>query len=949
MHTRHFLLLKPIATLLLIFSAVSLTFASEINKSPNDVREYESITLANNLTVLLISDPNTDKAAVSMDISIGSAANPENRAGLAHFLEHMLFLGTTKYPDAGEYQAYIQSHGGSHNAFTALTNTNYFFDINASDLDPALDRFSQFFISPLFSEEYTDRERHAVNSEYSAKIRDDGRRIYAASQQAMNPDHPASRFAVGNLETLSNDTEGALRNELLSFYQTYYSANRMRLVILGKEPVKQLEAMAKAHFSTIENTNAPLFKITQPQYLKNNLPLEISITTLKDTRSLSMSFPTPSNHPYWQSKPLHLFSSLIGYEGEGSLLALLKDKGWATGLGASPGQDFDSESSFHVQISLTPAGLKHTDDIVSLFFSFVNDLKITGISEALYNEERLLSEQQFRFLAEQEPIHYVTQLTQSMQDYPEAHWLDAPYLLERYDTAIFNQFIQSIRPDNMVLSRQAQELDTDSTEYYYNSTYQIKPIAAQRITRWNQAGEEDNLHIRQLNPFVAEHVEIKPQPAQTTLQSTLKPMRIDTGKDGVSLWHLQDATFNVPKADFYFTLLSPLAREGAAATVGLSLYADMISDELNKSLYDAGMAGLSARIYSHQRGLSVRISGFDDKISVLSELIAKTLRSPQLSPSRFDRVLRDYQEQLKNAEKDKPYSQLFRVGSEILMHDSTLDELQQVAANYTLKQLSTLIERLYQSAELRVLSHGNLTAKEASKMTTSLLDQLETIHTANVAPQVNALSLTPGEIQQQTLNIEHNDSATILYLQGSDKSFQTRGAVALLSEILSAPFYTQLRTEQQLGYIVFATPMPLRQLPGLALVVQSPTASPEKIQNSMQDFLTSFSQQLSTLNDIQIDQFKSSVNARINAQERQLQERTNRFWQEIDQDETNFDSQQQLTKAINQLTRQDLIMNFGALLRRQMVLQSSGAGLIQEQTAKNQQNITVPVPEISPK
>lgn len=924
MRTEHFSLGKLVTSLVVVFCTASYSYASDITKSQNDMRDYQPITLKNGLNVLLVSDPGTDKAAASLNVNIGSAANPKNRAGLAHFLEHMLFLGTDKYPQAGEYQAFIQSHGGSHNAFTALKNTNYFFDINADDLEPALDRFSQFFIAPLFSEEYTDRERHAVNSEYSAKLRDDGRRAYAATQQAMNPAHPASRFAVGNLDTLPNDKEGSLRSDLINFYQQYYSANQMTLVIIGKQPLNQLESIAKQYFSAIKNNNAPTFIIEEPQFKPADLPLELTIKTLKDTQSLSLSFPTQANLPFWQSKPLYLLSSLIGYEGEGSLLALLKEKGWATGLGASPGQSFASESSFHIQVSLTPEGLKHTDEIVSLFFSFIQSIKKEGISQAIYNEEKLLNAQQFRFLAEQEPIHYVTQLTQSMQDFPQKNWLDAPYILEQYDLDVINQFIQAIRPDNMVLSVKAKNLETNITEPYYDSDYSINQISASRIKHWQQAELINNLHIRNPNPFIAENTDLQP-----LTEDLLKPIQLDTNKPGVTLWQLQDTTFKVPKADLYFTLLTPLARNGAEVTTGLNLYTDMASDELNKSLYDAGTAGLSARIYAHQRGISVRISGFDDKIEVLSKLIARTLRKPELSQARFNRVLQAYQEQLKNSDKDKPYNQLFRVGYEVLMHNASLDELQKTANGYSLEKLSSLIEQLFKSTEVRVLSHGNLTASQAKNLTNSLIQELQPIHTAQVAPQVDILRLEQDSVLTKTLDIEHNDSATILYLQGDDQSTQTRAATALLSEILSAPFYTQLRTEQQLGYIVFATPMPLRKVPGIAFIVQSPASSPEAILESMRGFLSNFRSQLEKIPKEKMAQFKSSVVARINAQERQLQELSNRFWQEIDQDNTAFDTQEKLTQAINQLNSNDLVNIYDQLLSRQLVLQNTGAGAMQ--------------------
>ena len=95
-----------------------------VNKSPNDNREYRALVLKNGLKVLLVSDPSADKAAASVDVNVGTNSDPESFAGLAHFLEHMLFLGTEKYPAPGEYQEYIAGHGGSHNASTGYDYTN---------------------------------------------------------------------------------------------------------------------------------------------------------------------------------------------------------------------------------------------------------------------------------------------------------------------------------------------------------------------------------------------------------------------------------------------------------------------------------------------------------------------------------------------------------------------------------------------------------------------------------------------------------------------------------------------------------------------------------------------------------------------------------------------------------------------------------------------------------
>jgi hypothetical protein len=73
--------------------------------------------------VLLISDPTTDKSAAALDVRVGHLSDPAELPGLAHFLEHMLFMGTKKYPDENEYNVFLAQHGGSSNAYTDTEDT----------------------------------------------------------------------------------------------------------------------------------------------------------------------------------------------------------------------------------------------------------------------------------------------------------------------------------------------------------------------------------------------------------------------------------------------------------------------------------------------------------------------------------------------------------------------------------------------------------------------------------------------------------------------------------------------------------------------------------------------------------------------------------------------------------------------------------------------------------
>jgi insulysin len=175
-----------------------------LHKSPNDARSYEYTVLDNGLQVLLVSDPVATKGAAAMDVGVGHFSDPEDVAGLAHLTEHMLFLGTKKYPDENGFDTLLGENGGDSNAFTDSENTNYYFSIKADRMEKALDHFSGFFESPLLLKESIANEKKAVISEHSKNIDSDSWRITEVLRSTSNAKYPYHKFGTGNAESLKD-------------------------------------------------------------------------------------------------------------------------------------------------------------------------------------------------------------------------------------------------------------------------------------------------------------------------------------------------------------------------------------------------------------------------------------------------------------------------------------------------------------------------------------------------------------------------------------------------------------------------------------------------------------------------------------------------------------------------------------------------------------------------
>ncbi|MGC8121220.1 insulinase family protein [Marinobacter sp. VGCF2001] len=905
----------PLQILLLVVTLLlaPLALASvSPDQSPNDPNQYRFLKLDNGLRVLLASDPETDKAAASMNVAVGSGNDPEDREGLAHFLEHMLFLGTEKYPEAGEYQQFIRSHGGSHNAFTAFEDTNYFFDIEAQFLEPALDRFAQQFSHPLFTPALVDRERNAVHSEYSSKLKDDGRRLLSVRKAAGNPAHAFSQFAVGNLETLENTETNPLRPDLIRFWENNYSANIMTLAVYGPQPLDHLETMVRERFGAIANRNLKAVVYPHPLYDTASLPAKVTAETLKDQRRMTLSFPIPSQRQYYKSKPTAYVANLLGHEGPGSLFDVLKQAGLVESLSAGSGMDTGEHATLDISMSLTRQGLERQDDITNLTFDYIGRIRQNGISQRYFNEMRQLAMIDFRFRERGEPQSEAMRLSRLLKEYPPEDVLTAPWLMERYAPERYQAILDRLTPDNVMIWLAAPDLDADSPQrtQWYQTPWVRETLSGNR----EASALAGKLALPAPNPFIPENLELV---AGTDMAHPETIAELD----GLDIWYARDTRFETPKANLYVSLRTPAARSSARNTVLTKLLVDAINTNLNAWAYSARLAGLDYRVYPHLRGVTLRVSGYNDKLHKLANRILGEFVNPAITRQRFDIARQNLIDGLENKARERPVQQTSEF-VQIALLEGTFPVSDRLAAarDVTLEELKRFAGNFLNKTDPVMLAHGNLTPASA----------------LNIAKQVQALALSgrdrtrverarmrrvPTGQTDVGLNVDHPDTGYTLYLQGDNRSYAERARYRLLAQILSSPFYEEIRTTRQLGYIVYATAFEILETPALGLVVQSPSADAASIDSAIRDFSKAFSTQLSEMDEDRLNREKQAVISGLLERDRKLNDVSSRYWREIDRENTAFDSREALAEAIRAVSLTELQETFErSVLERERAL-----------------------------
>jgi len=892
---------------------------SNVIASPNDKRQYRHVQLSNKLDVLLISDPQADKSAASLDVYVGSYQNPKDREGLAHFLEHMLFLGTEQYPEPGEYQTFIAEHGGNHNAGTGLEHTNYFFDIDAQYLEQALDRFAPFFHSPNFDAKYVDRERNAVESEYRLKIKDDGRRQWDVLQEQVDASHPMSKFTVGNLETLADLKDRPVRAELLELYQQYYSANLMKLVVLGTESLDQLEAMVVPRFSAIANYDTEVEIHGSQLISEKKLPLLIEVEPLKELREISISFQLPKMKPYWRIKPAQYLAALIGHEGQGSLLQLLKDQGWAESLSAGAGLEDRSSSLFSIDIGLTPEGYKQRKQLTRLVFAWIETVRSNGIEAWRYDERASLAAMAFRFQEKQNSMGYVSSLASLMHQYPTADVLRGGYVMESYDQQLIKQVAGRLIPENCFIMLTAPEVTANQVSKRYQVPYKVTAIDAAEVEQWQNPESVAALALSPKNPYI---------PASLDLLSGSEaesPAPLSNAQ-GLLSWHMPDSRFGVPKA----SIVASLGTDKTQTIQGLAmaeLYLDIVRDQLNASSYPATEAGLNFALGASAQGLTVNVAGYSDKQPVLLRDVLHALKQPVWNQTRFDQLKQKRLRQLANFQREYPFRQVISGLYSMLTGRWTPLQKAPVVEAVTMEQVKKFASSLLTSMELKLLISGNHNQQVAEDIQRQFIQSFTLMQIDNPS---HIAKLTAGSVQGQ-VPVDHEDAVSVLYFQATDDSLQQRAATSLVAEMLSAPFYNSLRTEKQLGYVVSAFASHQGPVPGLAMLVQSPVADEQQLRAEFEGFINDYGETVAGLSADDLSRYQDSLLSSLEEKPKNLAEMNGRFMESLALGYRDFDFRAQLAAAIRQVDIATLQQAFQQLLveqRRAVWVTTAKAGQV---------------------
>ena len=867
-----------------------------VRSSPLDTKTYRYVELDNGLRVLLVSDADTVQSAAALSVDVGAYHDPESWEGLAHFLEHMLFLGTEKYPDADEYTRYLSQHGGTRNATTEYDKTNYYFAVDSDGFEGTLDRFAQFFIAPLFDEKYVEREKNAVHAEYSGRINVDNIRVVEVFENVINPLHPAAKFNAGNLDTLADKPDQTARDVLIGFYERYYSSDRMTLAIVSDKPLDELEELARAKFSAVPRREpAPEIEFP-PLFSDGELPKVIEIKPVQENRVLTLTFPLDQLRGYYRENPLGFIATLLNTEVKNSMQDRLKAKGWIRSLAAAGGMDYGGNSTFGFVVNLTETGLRHQDEIIAALFDQIALVRESGVEAWRYAEIKGVADMNFKFAEDSRAgVGFVIAIAKSLHYLLPRDLFSSGYWL--YDEDLIIAVLEQLRPDNAVVTLIEPGVEPDSTTEFYGAEYRAYRPSAERVARWSEAQYTD-LALPDRNPLIAQNFELE------QLESLDAPVKLsDSGL--VELWHLPNVEDGIPRTIIRLAIDRPdrpTAREGLI----LRLYFSMLTEQWQDLSHIAAPAGLVASVGPG----GVVLAGYSEKLPEFSDLVLSDALNPQFTQQQFDRRIESIEQSVRNYQKVAPTQGVSRGLGDLLNADShSLEDGLDIVRSVKLEDVLFAPEWIYGESKVQMLAAGNVTEEQAKEFAERIVSKLGVTGTDREIPfGMRIVRVAESEDPHDVFvaELEHHDTAVLRYYQGRDNSQRERIVLGFLGQMIHQQYFDDLRTEQQLGYVVQASYSEMDLTPGLVFMVQSPTADANEIEAATDRFLPAFREVLAEKTEADFDKLKQAVLDQLNLPPANFSEMVGRFWGDLRLGELAFDSRQQVIGAVTAITIEDI-------------------------------------------
>ena len=580
------------------------------------------------------------------------------------------------------------------------------------------------------------------------------------------------------------------------------------------------------------------------------------------------------------------------------MLAYLKEKDWALNLIAGSGIEGDKFKDFNVSFQLTQKGLENKSQVLEALFSYIALIRNASVEEWRFHEKSQLNALALEYEENVKPLGLVTEYAEHQFIFDASELNQLRSTIGSFDRTVIEHALSYFTPDNIRLKVISKDVDTTQVCAFYEAEYSVEPIDDSVLRSLASPKKIAALNLPPPNPYLAKEYSLVLPETGFNIPNKL----VDNGH--YRFWFAQDQQFHSPKGDIYISFDATSFSDSLTSVAAKRIWLGALNDYLQAKYYRAEIAGLHYRIYGHQAGFTLHTRGFTNQ----QTLLAGQLLDAVLSFTPDERAFKHHKalqtQSLHNSLLNKPTNRLFSRLSVLIQRNTQAPvELLDVIDNISYDQMLTSRSKAFERYFVEAFMHGNWTSDEAKSFSASLKGQCDS---AGGAPLSRAVSKLPvGGTLYHEVVCNHDDSAVVLYLQAPSPSLTDTALCMVLEQMLAAPFFNSLRTEQQLGYIVGTGYVPHNQHPGMAFYIQSPQCSPKQLLDAMTGFL--FQQ----LNEIEFYRFywptiQQNLIKQLEERDLTLSMKSQRLWVSLGTQDLGFNRNTKLAERVKSLSFEEI-------------------------------------------
>ncbi len=848
----------------------------EIIKPVHDANEYRLITLDNGLDVLLISSPGASKAAASITVGVGSHADPKDMQGLAHYLEHMVYMSSQKHPEANTLSNYVSSNGGFANATTWNEHTQYFFSIDTEHFEDALDIFSSNLSAPLLDPKYSEKEINAVDEEWQIRRSDPQFIEYLALTKLLSENHPARKLGSGNKSTLTQLGIGKLNESTRSFFEEYYYASNMKAVLVSEVSVDVLERYAREYFSSITSKSTRVSKQTALAAKEDISGKRLDVQITGAAEQIRIAFPIKRDSDEWQHKSLHYLHHVLSSRVSTSLLDTLQKAGLVHSHHVSfNNAEFGDFGLFKISFQPTDKGSENIDVIAATTLAYIQSLKNEGASGERVSMFAKGIQRNMRSFRGLNPIDAATTFGFDMFSFPPSQLLNAPFYFELSELKLSETLAQFTSESLSIIK--ITESPVDGTAITYTqSEYKIQDIDSRNKNDWASLALDVSLPAA---------ISIKNDEEDVIQAQYIERPESVFSEDGVYalLTHSCCITASQTRLDIIFnsTLTHSDAKHFVASHVLHNIfrkrtqaYAETMQESLG--LYVYAHNDVYANTLIHAMG-SAKYAP-EVALGLMEEFVALqfTIEDIKTEVGPYVRSMNAFG---KNSLESVAFDAMLNEFA-VFPYKWSPQERVEALESLDLDFVQSLHQQLIDNAAIEVFIAGNMSKKQAETFAQKVRNAIPNARETQAFYPNNIVEPKAGRWLDIRRTAEKEGVMLIYSVRALDKRESVYDKLLLLSNIYQAPFFNRLRTELQMAYALKAQASSLAGYPSFGIVIESNNTSLQGLVDGVKSFNAEFVGILKRMDVKDFESFKLQVLRQITDKQG--------FWQEVSQQRLDF-------------------------------------------------------------